>query len=263
LAQQQLKDQAKLGQEQRLAQADLAGAAEAAKRTAAASGLAGAKTRQTKELNAAQERQTAEVTSRFEQALRQAASESKITRNDVFQHIKQSTAELASMKNAAHLQDLVQKQALANKKYTAALQSVGQINRLDDAQQFELEAQKQIFGAEMMNLFRQQSHLFDFNANERKFAESMNSLDLQTKMDLMVAASKTEAITAGVEGAAKIGATAYKDKWFSDSDKPSTIPSQIEYDTYLSGGETQSHATQQQLSGTPAWYSNKSSIYGD
>lgn len=152
------------------------------------------------------------LTTNYQRALDDLASERGIASEDLFAQFRQGHQELAFRKDAAQLDQLAHQLALADKKYVAELQRVGQERRLGNALAFRAESLRLMLGDELADLMTKLNFQVDLNADQRAFDEQMAAMDADAAAAILatqVSTQNRQMIVEGLGTVAKAGATYY------------------------------------------------------
>ena len=142
----------------------------------------------------------------YQKVTTQLASERGLAVNDLFAQFEQSNKELAARSDAAQIEQIGFRLAMADKDYLQELNNVATMNNLQDDLAFKAESQRLILGEEMQSLLKQLNWEEAFNQDTAAFEQQLASIDLESAVAIanaQVAAANTQAAAEGVTDATK------------------------------------------------------------
>ena len=188
-----------------------------------AGGRAGAADQFGLQLGAQERLKTEAVANAFSQQLQELASQRKTTVADMFGEFGRGNQDLAARKDAAKLEQLAFRMALADNTYMRDLQQIGQLRRLDNDLSWQKESQRLTLGNEMSLLLDGFGWQTAFNADERAWGLEMEKMGNSQALDIAKSAAKdanTQQQVSGVTTAAGAVASGYD--WKSGNSETAT-----------------------------------------
>jgi hypothetical protein len=155
-----------------------------------------------------------------QEALTQVQQAAASRTSDLLESLRQEEGRLTLDQRGAALEQAAFGARLANDQYLYGLQDAGRRRRLDDANAFKLELQKQIF-ADRQSLLEDELSFKEMMAlDEADFARLMSQLDVNAALQIASDAAKSANVAGIWSGVGGLANAAAKANWSFLDDKP-------------------------------------------
>lgn len=152
-----------------------------------------------------------EMTQKYEQFLKQKATERSITEDKLFANYTREQAKLEFDKAGSELNQELFALTMANKKYINTIQEIGARKQLQNAANFQQEMQNLTWGKEYARALQEYEFMRSVDISEREYKKQLAQIDADSMMTLfktMADANRDATYIAGVGTAATTYAAA-------------------------------------------------------
>jgi hypothetical protein len=209
-AQSQQQQEQKTAQQGLQTQQSMFETGQAAQATGTRAQLEAQKALSTQKTSAQEQQRLGLIQAQAANQLQQLASEKNIAVNDIFANLERENKDLASRKDAAELEQKAFLLSLQNKAYVNEINQVGSARNLQDAQAYELEAQRVIWGNAYTDLINKLGWQSAMNQKDRDLEKTLADMNIDVALQMNSAAIRSNNEKAQIEGTTQVVTTGTK-----------------------------------------------------